>query len=666
MVNSTDRRCRWDNFASRYSAWLGLLLVGCVFALVTALSWRKWPDILVDFGMQLYLPWRISEGDVLYRDVMYLSGGPLSQYFNALLFKIFGVSFRTLIFANLAITAGMLVLIYRRFLAAADRLTATMICLGIVLVFAFQHSGLIGNYNYVTPYCHEVFHGLVLSIVAVAWLSSWVEKKQIRFAASAGFGTGLVFLTKPDIFLALVVCAGMAFLVVGFFHKRTGFAAKSLAAFLLAGLVPLLSFFALFLRVEGWQASTRSVISAWAPLWHTSITQDPFYQWCLGLDAPFLHLEKMVAHFIFIVVATAIYALAFRRGMESRFKWIKPSWVVWPLLVSPLLVLAIVLNWGNCGRSLPLLGLSVCVLLGLDFRKTHFLNLEGRVPRDPDSTCSTEIQGLAELAPPRKDVYKTTSRVTLKQRALFPLLWNVFGLALLAKMGFFTRISHYGFALAMPAFAGAVYLFVWLLPMLLEQKYQVRFHLFRITAGLVLATGFGHMFLRSESYYFRKNVPVGSDGDKIMAYSPAVDPFHGNVEVALAWIEKNVPPEATLAVLPEGAMINYLGRRVNPTSYPVWLPPELEVFGQTNMAAAFQKHSPDYVVVLERSTVEYGVGYFGYYPRYGTKLMQWIEDHYDRVYPAPDPAAKFPSGNQPFSELQILKRRTPILPAGKN
>jgi 4-amino-4-deoxy-L-arabinose transferase-like glycosyltransferase len=65
----------------------------------------------------------------------------LSQYFNALLFKIFGVSFRTLIFANLTITAGLLVLVYRCFLAAADRLTATMICLAIVLVFAFQHSG---------------------------------------------------------------------------------------------------------------------------------------------------------------------------------------------------------------------------------------------------------------------------------------------------------------------------------------------------------------------------------------------------------------------------------------------------------------------------------------------------------------------------------------------
>jgi hypothetical protein len=340
------------------------------------------------------------------------------------------------------------------------------------------------------------------------------------------------------------------------------------------------------------------------------------------LDAPFLHLEKMAAHFIFIVVATAVYALAFRRGMKSRFKWIKPSWVVWPLLVSPLLVLAIVLNWGDCGRSLPLLGLSACVLLGLNYRK-----------------AATE------------------------QAALFPLLWNVFGLALLAKLGFFTRISHYGFALAMPAFAGAVYLFVWLLPMLLEQRYQVRFHLFRATAGLVLMTGFVHLFLRSEFYYLQKNVPVGRDGDKIMAYGPTVDPFHGNVEVALAWMEKNVPPEATLAVLPEGAMINYLSRHVNPSPCLVWVPPVMAVFGQTNMTAAFEKNSPGYILIIARNTSEFGVGYFGYYPRYGTELMQWIEDHYDRVYPAADSTGKSPSGNQSFSELQILKRRPP---AGKN
>jgi hypothetical protein len=241
------------------------------------------------------------------------------------------------------------------------------------------------------------------------------------------------------------------------------------------------------------------------------------------------------------------------------------------------------------------------------------------------------------------------------------LLWNVFGLALLAKLGFFTRIWHYGFALAMPAFAGAVYFFVWLLPKLLERKYQVRFHLFRLAACLVLITGYVQLFLHSESNYRQKNVPVGRGGDEIMAYDPAVDPFHGTVLLALSWIQANVPPEATLAVLPEGAMINYLSRRVNPTPCLFWVPPVMAVFGQTNMNAAFEANPPDFIFIVARSTSEFGVGYFGYYHDYGTDLMRWIEGHYDRVYPAAEA-----TGNQSFSKLQTWKRRPPILPAGKN
>jgi hypothetical protein len=333
----------------------------------------------------------------------------------------------------------------------------------------------------------------------------------------------------------------------------------------------------------------------------------------------------MAAHFIFVVMMTAIYALAFRYGMESRFKWVKPSWLVWPLLIAPLLILAVVWNWVDCGRSLPLLGLCACVLLAVNYKKA--------------------APGPA---------------------AIFPLLWNVFGLALLSKLGLLARIWHYGFALAMPAFAGAVYLFVWLLPLLLEQKYRVRPHLFRVTACLVLLIGFVHLFLRSESYYALKNLPVGSDGDKIMAYGLTVDPFHGNVEIALTWVEENVPPDATLTVLPEGAMINYLSRRVNPTPHLTWFPPVMAVFGQTNMTAAFEKNSPDYVLVIARGASEFGVGFFGYDPRYGMELMQWINDHYDRVYPAPDPAGKSAPREQSFFELQILKRHPPILPAGNN
>ena len=623
MENLTGRWAQIPEWSR--SKWAGLALVGCVFAMAAALSWRRWPDIFIDFGTQLYLPWRISKGEVLYRDVMYLTGGPLSQYFNALLFKIFGVSFRTLIFANLAITAGLLVLVYRRFLAAADQLTATMICLAIVLLFAFQHFIVVGNYNFIAPYSHEVFHGLVLSILVVTWLSSWVEKERLSFALAAGLGTGLVFLTKPDVFLALAVCAATAFLVVCVLYRRTGFAAKSLVVFLLAGLVPLLAFFALFLRVEDWRTSARSLVSAWIPLWHTSMTQSPFYQWCMGWDMPFYHLQKMAAGFVFIVVITAVYALAFRRGAESRFKWLKPFWMVWLLLIAPLLVLAAVWNWIDCGRPLLLLGLSSCGLLVLNCRKT--------------------APGPA---------------------GIFPLFWNVFGLVLLAKLGLFTRIWHYGFALAMPAFAGAVYLFVWLLPLLLEKRFQVRCHLFRLTACLVLVTGFVRLFLLSESNYLQKDLAVGVGGDKIMAYGPARDPFHGTIETALAWVETNTPPDATLTVLPGGAMINYLSRRVDPTRSLDWTPPVIAAFGETNMIAAFKQGSPDYVLIIARSTTEFGVVFFGYDRQYGAELMRWLDDHYDRVYPVPDPLEKSPAGNRLFFELQILKRRPAVLPAGNH
>src|SRR5262245_9777594 len=75
------------------SKWFCLSIVVLTYCLCAWLTWRKWPDLLVDFGEQLYLPWRISAGDVLYRDVMYLTGGPVSQYYHAALFKLFGVSF---------------------------------------------------------------------------------------------------------------------------------------------------------------------------------------------------------------------------------------------------------------------------------------------------------------------------------------------------------------------------------------------------------------------------------------------------------------------------------------------------------------------------------------------------------------------------------------------
>jgi hypothetical protein len=80
----------------------GPLLIAVVAMGMLIWTWGTWPDVLTDFGRERYIPWRLAEGEVLYRDVAFYNG-PLSQYFNALCFSVLGSSLRTLVFCNLAI-----------------------------------------------------------------------------------------------------------------------------------------------------------------------------------------------------------------------------------------------------------------------------------------------------------------------------------------------------------------------------------------------------------------------------------------------------------------------------------------------------------------------------------------------------------------------------------
>jgi len=195
----------------------------------------------------------------------------------------------------------------------------------------------------------------------------------------------------------------------------------------------------------------------------------------------------------------------------------------------------------------------------------------------------------------------------------------------------FSRVWHYGFVLAMPAAITAIFLLFWLLPVLLEKKYNVDPRPFRLTVWLALMIGFGVLVRDSESWYTTKDLAVGQGGDRIVAFDPRLNPAGAGVQLALAWIEKNVPPDGTLAVLPEGTTLNYLSRRMNSTPCLDWTPTVLTAFGQAGMTAAFEKNPPDYIFLVERDTSEFGVGYFGRSPGYGVELMQWIGENYQPV-----------------------------------
>jgi len=346
-------------------------------------------------------------------------------------------------------------------------------------------------------------------------------------------------------------------------------------------LVPGAGFFLWFFRVENFSRSARSVFAAWIPLLTTPAARNPFYRWCLGLDTPGVHLRHTFLQFSALAGIAAVCALVSWRKIPVRL-----TWLLAVMVALGLLKISWGFNWFHCGYCLP----PVCAAL------------------------------LALL------VWRG-ARNGWERPLKFAILWAVWSLALLAKLGFFSRIWHYGFALAMPAFVSAVYLLLWALPEYLE-RWAVRPCLFRGLFCLLLLPGLARLTQASLNLYSHKTMPVGSGADTMLAFDPHYRPMDAEVAAALRWVETNVPPGATLAVLPQGAMLNYLSRHANPCGYTAWSPPELAAFGQGKMTAALIARGPDYVIEMFINYGEYDEGVFGQEKQFGLEARQWIDTHY--------------------------------------
>ena len=198
-VTVSDRSASWWG---RERA-TGPLVVAVVAVAMLTWTWGRWLNLLVDFGGELYVAWRIAAGEVLYRDLAYFTG-PLSPYVNALWFSWFGTGLWTLVVANLVLVGLLTALLYRLLAILGDRLSATVGCVVFLVAFAFSTIG-DGNYNFVCPYSHEALHGTLLALAALSSLGAWLRSGRSRWILCAGAMLGLCFLTKGEIFVALAL-----------------------------------------------------------------------------------------------------------------------------------------------------------------------------------------------------------------------------------------------------------------------------------------------------------------------------------------------------------------------------------------------------------------------------------------------------------------------------
>lgn len=600
--------------AERARRWIGPLVVAAAAVVMIVWSWARWPDVIVDFGRELYVPWQLSESKTLYRDLAYFNG-PLSPSVNALWFRLFGVSLRTLAVANIVVIALILAMIHRLCRIVADRIAAAAACLVVVTLFAFANHMQGGNFNYVCPYSHELTHGLVLALAAITCFdASLGTRRPTRCIAGAGLALGLLFLTKAEVFAAGLAAVTGAWLLSRIArHDTNSPPASGPVVFFACLIAPPLAAFLLLCRVMPAARAWQGTLGDWPWILRGDVASMKFFRTMMGFDDPIRSVARMAAWsggYLLSFGAVAAAAFALRRADRRRL-W--PEVYAFLLVTAGLAAVTLLQSpapqglpasifgdglWANFAQPLPLM-LAVCLvtLPVCVFRRR-------RAP-----TAAASSIALAAAAPDR--------RVTAFALAVFATL-------MLAKVALNVHLYAYGFIHAMPAVVLLVVALVGWMPAWITRR-GGRGGVFRAAALACVATAIVFHVAVSAFWFSTKTTVVGRGAD---AFS--IDAARGNdVQACLDELARISRPDETLTVFPEGVMMNYLARRANPTPFLNFIPPELLIFGEQRMLASLQARPPDFVAIVHRPTEVYGPTRFGI--DYAASIAAWIGRDYRPV-----------------------------------
>jgi hypothetical protein len=551
-----------------------------------AWTWGRWGDPFVDFGREVYVAWRLAAGEVLYRDIDYFNG-PLSPYLNALIFRVAGARLLVLEGANLLCWAIVAALSYRLYLWIADELAAFCAVLLFILLFSFIQLVGINNYNYTTPYAHEATHSMACAMGALVLLGFYLRRSRDNAWPVVGCGLllGMTFLMKVEVTVALgaalAVGLGLGLVMRGANARQW---AVALLMFLGAALVPALMALTALSMAMPFREALTGLLGSWKYLGDPALTDNPFYRRVMGTDHIGLRIEMMgitLAGELAVLAPPLIATLAarrFTRQMRVLLVWLGGLyvavmlWTFWDWF-----------DWRGSMRPLNLFAVSMCASL---------------------LACAWRERGC------------------LTPRLILQLSFAVFATAMLGKMFFNVAIYHYGFVLAGPAFALMVLALVGWIPNLLS-KDALSAWIFR-AAAMVALGGFTARHLMAYEQYFRsrptQTIGIVGDTMQVERDGPAIN--------AVLEVLSRQPPNKSLAVIPQGAMLNYLSSRVNPTGELTLLPGEVHMFGEARILSRFGAHPPDWIVMQKVDMSEFG--YRGFGIDYAQPLAAWITSHYSQ------------------------------------
>ncbi len=316
-------------------------------------TWAAWGDLTIDSGHEMYVPWMLAEGKMLYRDVWFLYT-PGAPYINSCLFRLFGMHLNVLYWAGSLSALGSAIFLY----LIGMRLSSWLVgwtAGAVILLEAFQPS----LFCFPLPYAFAAVYGCLVGCLFLWLVINASTSTGWPWMLAAGVAAAVALLIKLEFGIACYGTLALLIATRSFLQRSWSLLTKDFIAIL-----PGIAICALVIR---WMVSIAGV---------EFITQENFMSW------PTSYFMKVYGKAWLELTGFTVTGLAFH---EAMFRAI-------PLAIA-LFVSYCVLWWNRSDmRSVLLKVVSVLAVL-VYFVRDIFLNF--LPPHRLEPTLSTFLVFLA-------------------------------------------------------------------------------------------------------------------------------------------------------------------------------------------------------------------------------------------------------------------------------
>ena len=541
-------------------------------------SWQRWTQPLLDHGRELNLPARLLAGEQLYMDVQFLYG-PFAPYFNALLYRLFGVRMAVLHTSGALCAVLILLMIYwlaRHLLG----IWAAAVTTGLVLVICALKS----TANYIQPYAYAALYSLVFALASLIAVLS-LERTRLAYGVLAGLFAGLALIAKPEIALAAAAAAGAALWLESITARRWPW--REFACFVAPLLIVTLATYAYILTRVSWRI---------------------------------LHEEN---HVFFIGMPPQL--IYFNRHISGLAQWPASLWFsltglgVFLLWLGACLTLGALLARHTAGWQTALKRGLVLLLIGIVWREAAIRFL--RVPSDvtPFASAIFVLPGLIGWL--GVQAWRQRTAFSHVQRVLFILA--VFSLVAVLRAALNVTTTGPYTPFFVPVLI-VVYLalLICFIPNVLVGSDAVRARVRQVAVCLLALLVLG-MAVNSARRWHRLNTfMVSAPRGSFKTVNEIGEPL----QAAIRYVAQHTQPDEYVLALPVATMINFLAERRYPLREEIVHPGFLTGAKEQAAIESLKARRVRLVLLTNLDTSEFRDRTFGL--DYNQELLRWIEANY--------------------------------------